>query len=167
MAICSTSLHALVQLSVSDRNHLAQYRCIQPLPTIFGPDLLCSPCQVVVTGDFFQLPPVNKGSAAVKFAFEADMWSQTIKKTFNLTKVFRQRDPEFVDMLNEMRFGRLSDRSIAKFKSLSREIIYEDGLGATELSVLRLLVISPLCFARMLNTCIASQDARMWSDRTP
>ncbi|KAJ8489347.1 hypothetical protein ONZ51_g2972 [Trametes cubensis] len=89
--------------------------------------------QVVVTGDFFQLPPVNKGSAAVKFAFEADMWSQTIKKTFNLTKVFRQRDPEFVDMLNEMRFGRLSDRSIAKFKSLSREIIYEDGLGATEL----------------------------------
>lgn len=43
---------------------------------------------------------------------------------------------EFVDMLNEMRFGRLSQQSIARFKSLSRAITYEDGLGATELSVL-------------------------------
>lgn len=29
----------------------------------------------------------------VKFAFDAEMWGQTIKQTFNLTKVFRQRDP--------------------------------------------------------------------------
>ena len=96
-------------------------------------DVYTSPLQVVVTGDFFQLPPVTKGSQGVKFAFEAQMWPETIKKTFNLTKVFRQRDPEFVDMLNEMRFGRLSDESIAKFRRLEREIVYEDGLGATEL----------------------------------
>lgn len=88
---------------------------------------------MVVTGDFFQLPPVTKGSQGVKFAFEAQMWPETVKKTFNLTKVFRQRDPEFVDMLNEMRFGRLSEESIAKFRRLEREIVYEDGLGATEL----------------------------------
>lgn len=42
---------------------------------------------------------------------------------------------EFVDMLNEMRFGRLTKKSIDKFHNLSREIIYEDGLGATELCV--------------------------------
>jgi len=47
--------------------------------------------QLVVTGDFFQLPPVTKGSQ-VKFAFEADMWKACIKHTFNLTKVFRQSD---------------------------------------------------------------------------
>ena len=74
-----------------------------------------------------------KGSGSVKFAFEAEMWPEIIKKTFNLTKVFRQRDPEFVDMLNEMRFGELSQKSVAKFQTLSREIVYEDGLGATEL----------------------------------
>ena len=74
-----------------------------------------------------------KGSGNVKFAFEAETWPDIIKKTFNLTKVFRQRDPEFVDMLNEMRFGALSHKSVMKFKRLSREIIYEDGLGATEL----------------------------------
>jgi ATP-dependent DNA helicase PIF1 len=36
-------------------------------------------------------------------------------------------------MLNEMRFGQLSPASIAKFKSLSRQVVYEDGINATEL----------------------------------
>jgi hypothetical protein len=45
----------------------------------------------------------------------------------------QQDSSEFVDMLNEMRFGKLSAKSIAKFKSLSRPIEYEDGLEATEL----------------------------------
>ncbi|KIY53384.1 hypothetical protein FISHEDRAFT_7136, partial [Fistulina hepatica ATCC 64428] len=87
---------------------------------------------VVVTGDFFQLPPVMRGGTP-KFAFEAARWQETIPYTFNLTKVFRQTDQEFVDMLNEMRFGQLTQRSIHKFCSLSRPIEYEDGLGATEL----------------------------------
>ena len=47
--------------------------------------------QLVVTGDFFQLPPVMKGAQA-KFAFEAETWGDTLKHTFNLTKVFRQKD---------------------------------------------------------------------------
>ncbi|THV05562.1 hypothetical protein K435DRAFT_790078 [Dendrothele bispora CBS 962.96] len=90
--------------------------------------------QLIVTGDFFQLPPVTKGSSgSVKFAFEAKFWPEIIERTFNLTKVFRQRDQEFVDMLNEMRFGKLSAKSIARFKQLSRPIEYDDGLGPTEL----------------------------------
>lgn len=48
---------------------------------------------------------------------------------------------EFIDMLNEMRFGRLSQESITRFKYLSRPIIYEDGLGATELSVLYAILL--------------------------
>lgn len=47
--------------------------------------------QLVVTGDFFQLPPVAK-SSAVKFAFEANSWKQAVPHTFNLSKVFRQSD---------------------------------------------------------------------------
>lgn len=47
--------------------------------------------QLVVCGDFFQLPPVVK-SGQVKFAFEAQKWSECIERTFNLTKVFRQKD---------------------------------------------------------------------------
>jgi hypothetical protein len=33
-----------------------------------------------------------KGTSQVKFAFEAQLWNQTIKRTFNLNKVFRQKD---------------------------------------------------------------------------
>ena len=36
-------------------------------------------------------------------------------------------------MLNEMRFGMLTPASIAAFKSLSRPIIYDDGVEPTEL----------------------------------
>jgi ATP-dependent DNA helicase PIF1 len=47
--------------------------------------------QLVVTGDFFQLPPIMK-AGQVKFAFEAQKWGECIHRTFNLTKVFRQKD---------------------------------------------------------------------------
>ena len=40
---------------------------------------------------------------------------------------------EFVDMLNEMRFGQLSQSSIAKFHKLKRQPKYADGLEPTEL----------------------------------
>ena len=52
--------------------------------------------QLVITGDFFQLPPVpdydNKARGA-KFAFDAGTWNTTINHTIGLTEVFRQKDP--------------------------------------------------------------------------
>jgi hypothetical protein len=50
--------------------------------------------QLIVTGDFFQLPPVTKGAPdSMKFAFEAQEWRSTIgQNMFNLTQVFRQKD---------------------------------------------------------------------------
>lgn len=48
--------------------------------------------QIIATGDFFQLPPVTKGGAMPKFCFEAEMWTETIEMSVNLTKVFRQKD---------------------------------------------------------------------------
>jgi ATP-dependent DNA helicase PIF1 len=47
---------------------------------------------MVVTGDFFQLPPVSKGSTPVRFAFESNAWRETIQRAIKLTKVFRQKD---------------------------------------------------------------------------
>lgn len=51
--------------------------------------------QLVITGDFFQLPPVPDGEKKrdVTFAFEAAMWNTSIDHTIGLTEVFRQRDP--------------------------------------------------------------------------
>ena len=49
--------------------------------------------QVVITGDFFQLPPVPDSGKLAKFAFEAATWTTSIDHTIGLTQVFRQRDP--------------------------------------------------------------------------
>ncbi|CAO3596060.1 unnamed protein product [Absidia cylindrospora] len=74
--------------------------------------------QLIVTGDFFQLPPVK----ASGFAFEAQTWSQVMTKTVVLNHVFRQKDQVFVDVLNEMRIGQLSEAALTLFKSLDRPL---------------------------------------------
>lgn len=83
------------------------------------------------------------------FAFEAESWSRCIKQPIVLTRVFRQKEQseryfvippslayinlEFVDMLNAMRFGKLDKASVQAFFSLSRPVVYEDGIGPTQL----------------------------------
>ena len=49
--------------------------------------------KLVITGDFFQLPPVSDYSRASKFAFDAATWNTSIEHTIGLTQVFRQKDP--------------------------------------------------------------------------
>lgn len=90
--------------------------------------------QLVITGDFFQLPPVpDRDSRESKFAFEAATWNTSIDHTIGLTEVFRQKDPVFASMLNEMRLGRISDQTVMTFKQLSRPLHFDDGLEVTEL----------------------------------
>ena len=49
--------------------------------------------QLVITGDFFQLPPVPDSGKVAKFSFDAATWNTSIEHTIGLTQVFRQKDP--------------------------------------------------------------------------
>jgi len=90
--------------------------------------------QLVITGDFFQLPPVSASGHRAKFAFEAGTWTTSIEHTIGLNHVFRQKDPVFANMLNEMREGRLTQESINRFKQLERPLsTTDDHIEATEL----------------------------------
>lgn len=89
--------------------------------------------QLVVTGDFFQLPPVPEKNSTAKFVFEATTWNTCIGHTILLTHVFRQKDEQFASMLNEMRLGKMSAATVREFKSLSRPLKFHDELEATEL----------------------------------
>ncbi|KAM0722669.1 hypothetical protein Q7P37_002110 [Cladosporium fusiforme] len=93
--------------------------------------------QLVITGDFFQLPPVPDKGKVAQFAFDAGTWPTAVEYTIGLHHVFRQKDPVFAGMLNEMREGRLSQSSINTFRSLSRPLDFNDDLEATELFALR------------------------------
>jgi ATP-dependent DNA helicase PIF1 len=71
--------------------------------------------QLIFVGDFFQLPPVDKGMST--FIFETDLWSKIGFKTIELNEVIRQKDPAFHTILNEARIGELSIDSFNILKS--------------------------------------------------
>jgi len=67
--------------------------------------------QVVLVGDFYQLPPVNKGDDATMFAFESAAWKELTGAggvVVELTEIQRQKDPAFQTILTEARMGTLS-----------------------------------------------------------
>lgn len=49
--------------------------------------------QLVITGDFFQLPPVPDKGKVAQFAFDASTWTTSVEYTIGLHHVFRQKDP--------------------------------------------------------------------------
>jgi ATP-dependent DNA helicase PIF1 len=63
--------------------------------------------QLLLVGDFLQLPPVGK-NGAVKFAFEAETWSKCVDMHVELKEVFRQSDKAFVSALNSIRWGKVT-----------------------------------------------------------
>lgn len=67
--------------------------------------------QLLLVGDFYQLPPVNRSDEGVKFAFEADCWKETITTSIELTIIQRQKDEVFQQILKEARVGALSKES--------------------------------------------------------
>lgn len=76
--------------------------------------------QLVLAGDFCQLPPVIRGPSGedtTRFLFEMPLWTSLIHETHYLTRMLRQSDPVFQKILCEARLGRLSDESISALES--------------------------------------------------
>jgi ATP-dependent DNA helicase PIF1 len=70
--------------------------------------------QVVLVGDFYQLPPVNKTDEATQFVFESEAWKEIVEQTgtiVELTEIQRQKDPVFQTILKEARVGALSSET--------------------------------------------------------
>ncbi|KAJ8074895.1 hypothetical protein PM082_019222 [Marasmius tenuissimus] len=53
----------------------------------------CFFSQLVLTGNFFQLPLWVDKAKPVQYAFNTCMWKETIKDAVILTTVYRQKDP--------------------------------------------------------------------------
>ena len=71
--------------------------------------------QLIFAGDFYQLPPVgNKDEPeTTKFCFESPLWLETFKIEDHvcLDTIFRQSDPVYQRILNQVREGRLKRSS--------------------------------------------------------
>lgn len=59
--------------------------------------------QVVLAGDFFQLPPISRDGAKVPFAYESDAWSRLNPEVCYLTEQYRQDDSVFLSILSAIR----------------------------------------------------------------
>jgi ATP-dependent exoDNAse (exonuclease V) alpha subunit len=65
-------------------------------------------CQVIVVGDFLQLPPVRTSEAEpYDWAFQSKAWEEAGFRTFQLETVRRQDEPAFVQALGDFRLGRV------------------------------------------------------------
>lgn len=84
--------------------------------------------QLVCLCDFMQLQPVT-GSMILR----SERWRSTIQIYIKLTEIFRQEEPQLLDMLQDFRIGQLSEKSIDTLQSLRRDLPIEDGIEPTDL----------------------------------
>lgn len=78
--------------------------------------------RIIISGDFFQLPPPDgKG-----FCFETNDWKELNPYTVNLTKVFRQDNKDFIDFLHSIRLGTQENKEYKYMKGMITNSRRED-----------------------------------------
>ena len=89
--------------------HAHQLDLINQLCQIFRQDLRpFGGMQIVLAGDFFQLPPVAKQGEEARFVIESNIWQSMSLRICYLDEQFRQDDVHFINILNEIRSGQVS-----------------------------------------------------------
>lgn len=90
--------------------------------------------QLILCGDFLQLPPVvDKGKTTKRFCFQTSCWEKCIELCFELKEVHRQTDQEFISILNSIRIGRVTKEISDTLIRTASQKIESDGILATRL----------------------------------
>ncbi len=76
--------------------------------------------QTVLVGDFFQLPPVSRGS--VGFAFQSPAWKKLNPLVCYLTEQHRQEDSVFLNVLSAIRSGEWDHTHVSVITSREAEL---------------------------------------------
>ncbi|MEZ4114436.1 MAG: AAA family ATPase [Candidatus Paceibacterota bacterium] len=87
--------------------------------------------QVVLVGDFFQLPPISKKGEDVKFAFESSAWKELNPIVTYITEQHRQEDDALLGILDRIRRGDVEE----DFEELRdrMDVEFEDTIKSTKL----------------------------------
>ncbi|XP_015262074.1 PREDICTED: ATP-dependent DNA helicase PIF1 [Gekko japonicus] len=89
--------------------------------------------QLIICGDFLQLPPVSKSTEQSKFCFQAKSWQKCIHLSMELTKVQRQTDRDFISLLDAVRQGRCTEEVTKQLTATAAHRVERDGILATQL----------------------------------
>lgn len=72
--------------------------------------------QLIFFGDFFQLPPIDG-----EMVFHSQFWKDSIR-TIVLNKIIRQSDERFIRVLNNIRWGTITDEDISWLKNFEKPV---------------------------------------------
>lgn len=86
-----------------------------------SPDRAFGGMQVVLVGDFFQLPPISKGKQAT-FAFNSPSWDDLHPVLCYLTEQHRQDDKKFLSVLASIRAGDWDASTVSTIVSRQTDI---------------------------------------------
>jgi len=86
--------------------------------------------QIIISGDFFQLPPVNQNNHQKNYCFNAAVWKDSKFKVCYLDKIYRQDDQIFIDILNNIRKNSVTSQQKEILNDLSSNTeYYEYGIN--------------------------------------
>ncbi len=113
----SVKVLVIDEISMLHRNQLDLVNRV--LKFFKGNELAFGGIQVVFSGDFFQLPPIGNDleSSRQKFAFMSDAWLEAEPLICYLTEQHRQSENDLNLILNEIRTGTVSQKSIDLLES--------------------------------------------------
>jgi len=89
--------------------------------------------QVLLVGDFFQLPAVMKGTEEKEYLFDSSLFWETCDEMWELKEVFRQSDPAFCELLHRIRNGTYTPEDIAVLKARVGAKVGTEEVQATKL----------------------------------
>ncbi len=67
--------------------------------------------QVVLCGDFFQLPPVARRGQDSRFVMDSNIWNSMDTKICYLEEQYRQADTDFLKVLNDIRNNSVTEKT--------------------------------------------------------
>jgi ATP-dependent DNA helicase PIF1 len=88
--------------------------------------------QLIVVGDFMQLPPVGAPPEA-PFCFQTKAWGLCLTKMVRLTQIYRQTDGPWATLLNRMRLGQIMAEDVQTLQDRVGAVFPEDGIEPTML----------------------------------
>jgi len=83
--------------------------------------------QVIVSGDFFQLPPVDR-SPNKDYCFKSRSWNTANFNICYLEKIYRQSEENFINLLNGIRENSINDNKIELLDSLNKEDYSDESI---------------------------------------
>lgn len=109
-------LQVLIIDEISMMDALLFEKISKYLSIIRNDDKLFGGIQVVFSGDFAQLSPINISNG---YCFESELWKNSNIKIFQLSHSFRQKEDEtFTKILNYLRFKPLKNKILSRLEKL-------------------------------------------------